>query len=86
MKAAELTALGIPESLHSLALKAVEQILGDGKQPLEVLQQVVQEPFYFFMQGGSDGTLSHVEYLEEFGNIPALSKLGMALDDLQENK
>ncbi len=44
--------------------------------PLEIKQEVEDDPYYFVMQGGSDGTFAHHEFLLDYGQyMPEISNL-----------
>lgn len=38
-----------------------------GANPNELIKDICQDPDWFFCEGGSDGTFSHLVWLEDYG-------------------
>jgi hypothetical protein len=50
-----------------------------GEQASELIKEVEESPDYFAMQGGSDGTFGHVEYLAKYKQFePEIGRFAMA--------
>lgn len=57
-----------------------DKCIQDSFDPKEVFLDLWEEPYYFFMEGGSDGTFAHDEFLDTYKPLmPEISKIGYLL-------
>lgn len=57
----------VEDYIHPKVLEYIrEKKLYHGRLPDDIKKQVNEDPYYFIMQGGSDGTFGHDNYLCEF--------------------
>jgi len=93
MNARQLAKLGVPEDCISEAIKLAQAVAKYNRTVKKeqrydirtLMQEVVESPHYFFMQGGADGTFAHVKFLDEFDPIKnELCFLGAAIDEDQQ--
>ncbi len=40
-----------------------------GKDADRIIAEVMEDPHYFVMEGGSDGTFSHIRFHNEYGHL-----------------
>jgi hypothetical protein len=81
----ELVAIGIGPEFLEVANDVWNECVAAGYDPREVIPKIQEDPSYFLNEGGADGTFGHVQYLDEFSELPSASKLGGMLDEFKSN-
>lgn len=93
MNARQLIKLGVPEDCITEGIKLAQAVAKYNRTVKKerrydiraLMQEVVESPYYFFVQGGADGTFAHVKFLGEFDPIKnELCALGAAIDEDQQ--
>ena len=69
----------------ALVINQTEKFMSDNERKVrekagdkadEIIEEVRECPDYFVMEGGSDGTFAHMEFLDDFGHLmPEISNL-----------